>query len=130
MTATPCATRNADPVIPSSPSRARKHGLDRHLYAQRHLIDCCFSDSIAAATAAAGVIDVLVNNAGVGWLNSVEGTSMETVRQIFETNMFAAIAMMQAVLPGMRLRRSGVIVNISSSTTIKPLPLLSIYRAS
>ncbi|OYX09355.1 MAG: short-chain dehydrogenase/reductase, partial [Rhizobiales bacterium 32-66-8] len=71
-----------------------------------------------------------VNNAGVGWLNAVEGTSMEKVRQIFETNMFSAIAMMQAVLPSMRLRRSGVIVNISSSTSIRPLPLLSIYRAS
>ena len=93
-------------------------------------LDVTDADSIAAATAQAGVIDVLVNNAGVGWLNAVEGTSMEKVRQIFETNMFSTVAMMQAVLPSMRLRRSGVIVNVSSSTTMKPLPLLSIYRAS
>ena len=93
-------------------------------------LDVADADSIATAVAAAGAIDVLVNNAGVGWLNAVEGTSMETVRRIFETNTFSMIAMMQAVLPGMRDRRAGVIVNVSSSTTIKPLPLLSIYRAS
>ncbi len=52
------------------------------------------------------------------------------MRRIFETNTFSTVAMMQAVLPGMRERRAGVIVNVSSSTTLKPLPLLSIYRAS
>ena len=93
-------------------------------------LDVTDADSIAAAMAEAGAVDVLVNNAGIGWLNAVEGTSMETVRRIFETNTFSMIAMMQAVLPGMRDRRAGVIVNVSSSTTLKPLPLLSIYRAS
>jgi NAD(P)-dependent dehydrogenase (short-subunit alcohol dehydrogenase family) len=93
-------------------------------------LDVTDTDSIAAAVAEAGVIDVLVNNAGIGWLNAVEGTSLEAVRQIFETNTFSTVAMMQAVLPSMRDRRTGVIVNVSSSTTIKPLPLLSIYRAS
>lgn len=93
-------------------------------------LDVTDADSIAAATAEAGAIDVLVNNAGIGWLNAVEGTSLETVRRIFETNTFSTVAMMQAVLPGMRDRRAGVIVNVSSSTTVRPLPLLSIYRAS
>jgi NAD(P)-dependent dehydrogenase (short-subunit alcohol dehydrogenase family) len=93
-------------------------------------LDVTDADSIAAAIAAAGAIDVLVNNAGIGWLNAVEGTSMETVRRIFETNTISTVAMMQAVLPGMRERKAGAIVNVSSSTTIKPLPLLSIYRAS
>ena len=93
-------------------------------------LDVTDARSIAAAIDKAGTIDVLVNNAGVGWLNAVEGTPMETVRRIFETNTFSTVAMMQAVLPGMRDRRAGVIVNVSSSTTIKPLPLLSIYRAS
>ena len=93
-------------------------------------LDVTSADSIAAAMAEAGAIDVLVNNAGIGWLNAVEGTSMETVRRIFETNTFSTVAMMQAVLPGMHDRRAGVIVNVSSSTTIKPLPLLSVYRAS
>ncbi len=93
-------------------------------------LDVTDATSVARAVGDAGDIDVLVNNAGIGWLNAVEGTPMETVRRIFETNTFATIAMMQAVLPGMRARRSGVIVNVGSSTTYKPLPLLSVYRAS
>lgn len=86
--------------------------------------------SVVSATRKAGAVDVLVNNAGIGWLNALEGTPMETVHRIFDTNLFGVVTMMQAVLPGMRERRSGVIVNISSSTTLKPLPLLSVYRAS
>jgi NAD(P)-dependent dehydrogenase (short-subunit alcohol dehydrogenase family) len=93
-------------------------------------LDVTAAESIAAAIAEAGTIDVLVNNAGVGWLNAIEGSSMDTVRRIFETNTFSTVAMMQAVLPGMRERKAGVIVNVSSSVTIKPLPLLAIYRAS
>jgi len=93
-------------------------------------LDVTDAASIAAAIAEAGPVDVLVNNAGIGWLNAIEGTSMETVRGIFEANLFGTIAMMQAVLPGMRERRSGAIVNVSSSSTYKPLPLLSVYRAS
>lgn len=110
-----------DPSASTLPTSDRLHVLP---------LDVTDADSIAAAITEAGTIDVLVNNAGIGWLDAVEGTSMETVRRIFETNTFATIAMMQAVLPGMRDRRAGVIVNVSSSTTIKPLPLLSIYRAS
>ena len=93
-------------------------------------LDVADPDSIAAAVAAAGPIDVLVNNAGIGWLNALEGTPMEVARRVFETNFFGTVATMQAVLPGMRERRSGVVVNVSSSTTLKPLPLLSVYRAS
>lgn len=86
--------------------------------------------SIEAAVAEAGEIDVLVNNAGIGWMNAIEGTPMDVVQRIFEANLFGTIATMQAVLPAMRERRSGVIVNVSSSSTYKPLPLLSVYRAS
>ncbi|MFZ2868954.1 SDR family oxidoreductase [Zavarzinia sp.] len=86
--------------------------------------------SIAAAVATAGPVDVLVNNAGIGWFNALEGTSLEAARRIFETNLFGAVAMMQAVLPGMRERGSGVIVNIGSSVIYMPLPMLSVYRAS
>lgn len=93
-------------------------------------LDVTDANSIATAVAEAGPIDALVNNAGMGWLNAIEGTPMARVRDIFETNLFGTVAMMQAVLPGMRERRSGVIVNVSSSSTYKPLPLLSVYRAS
>mgnify|MGYP001390804021 CR=1 FL=1 len=91
-------------------------------------LDVTDHESITAAVAAAGPIDVLVKNAGIGWLNAIEGTSLDTARDIIEANVFGTIAMMQAVLPGMRERRSGAIVNISSSSTLKPLPLLSVYR--
>lgn len=93
-------------------------------------LDVTDTASIAAAIEAAGPIDVLVNNAGIGWLNAVEGTPLETVRDIFEANVFGVVATMQAVLPGMRERRAGAIVNVGSSSTLKPLPLLSVYRAS
>ncbi len=86
--------------------------------------------SIAQVVAAAGPIDVLVNNAGIGWLNALEGTPMAAARDLFETNTLGTIAMTQAVLPQMRERRSGVIVNVSSTVTMKPLPLLSVYTAS
>ena len=93
-------------------------------------LDVTKADSIAAAVAEAGAIDVLVNNAGIGWFNALEGTSIETARDIFESNLFGAMATMRAVLPGMREKRSGVIVNVGSSVIYKPLPMLSVYRAS
>jgi short-subunit dehydrogenase len=63
-------------------------------------------------------------------LNALEGTSMGTARDVFETNTLGTIAMTQAVLPQMRERKDGVIVNITSSVTLKPLHLLSVYTAS
>ena len=86
--------------------------------------------SIEQAVAAAGQIDVLVNNAGIGWLNALEGTPMAAARELFETNTLGLIAVTQAVLPQMRERRAGVIVNVSSSVTLRSLPLLSVYTGS
>ncbi|WP_252106387.1 MULTISPECIES: SDR family oxidoreductase [unclassified Halomonas] len=86
--------------------------------------------SIARAVAAAGPIDALVNNAGIGLLSTVEGTSMAVARELFETNTLGTIAMTQAVLPQMRERGAGTIVNVTSSVTLMPLPLLALYTAS
>src|SRR4051794_27519681 len=99
----------------------------RSLLLQLDVID---AQSIRKAIEAAGPIDVLVNNAGFGAPAPFELTSMETVRGLFETNTFGTIAVMQPVLPQMRERKSGVIINVTSSVTFKPLPLVSIYRAS
>ncbi|AXK80570.1 SDR family NAD(P)-dependent oxidoreductase [Pseudolabrys taiwanensis] len=93
-------------------------------------LDVTNAESIRRAVEAAGPIDVLVNNAGIGFLNAVEGTPMETVREIFETNTLGTIAMTQAVLPQFRQRKAGVIVNVTSTVTMRPLHLLSVYTAS
>jgi NAD(P)-dependent dehydrogenase (short-subunit alcohol dehydrogenase family) len=61
-----------------------------------------------------GGVDVLVNNAGYGYRGAVEGGDDADVRTLFETHFFGTVAMIKAVLPGMRARRSGAIVNISS----------------
>ncbi|MES0826772.1 SDR family oxidoreductase [Ruegeria sp. SCP11] len=93
-------------------------------------LDISDSESIAKAVEAAGAIDALVNNAGVGWLSPFEGTSEDNLRRIFETNTFGTMEMVRAMLPQMRATGSGVIVNVSSSVTLKPLPLASVYTAS
>lgn len=93
-------------------------------------LDVTDAHSIRNAVESAGPVDVLVNNAGFGAPAPFELTRMDTVRALFETNTFGTIALAQAVLPQMRARRSGVIVNVTSSVTYKPLPLVGIYRAA
>jgi len=93
-------------------------------------LDVTDANSIRQAIEAAGPIDVLVNNAGIGLLGALEGLSMSTIREIFETNTIGTMAMTQAVLPQFRQRQAGVIVNVTSTVTLKSLPLLSVYTAS
>lgn len=93
-------------------------------------LDVTDAASIAAAFEAAGPIDALVNNAGIGVLYPLEAIPMDTVHAVFETNTLGAIALTQAVLQGFRARRAGVIVNVTSTVTLAPLPLLSVYTAS
>ena len=77
-------------------------------------------DQIAAAVSAAddafGGIDVLVNNAGYGYLSAIEEGEDAEVRKLFDTNYFGVVDTIKAVLPAMRARGSGHIVNISSMT--------------
>lgn len=93
-------------------------------------LDVTKPESIAAALEAAGPIDVLVNNAGIGVVGAFEATPMATTRDVFETNTFGVMAMTQAVLPQFRARRSGVVVNVTSSATLMPMPLAAVYTAS
>ena len=93
-------------------------------------LDVTKPESIAAALEASGPIDVLVNNAGIGVIGAFEATPMATVREVFETNTFGVMAMTQAVLPQFRARRSGVVVNVTSSVTLAPMPLAAVYTAS
>jgi NAD(P)-dependent dehydrogenase (short-subunit alcohol dehydrogenase family) len=86
--------------------------------------------SIAAVLADCGPIDVLVNNAGIGLFGAFEATPMHTVREVFDTNTLGVMAMTQAVLPAFRTRRAGVVVNVTSSATLAPMPLVATYTAS
>lgn len=93
-------------------------------------LDVTMPDSITDTMDAAGPIDVLVNNAGIGVVGAFEATPMAHVRKVFETNTFGVMAMTQAVIPQMRERRSGVIVNVTSSVTLAAMPLAAAYTAS
>ena len=93
-------------------------------------LDVTKPESIAAVLAASGPVDVLVNNAGIGLLGAFEATPMATTRELFETNTFGVMAMTQALLPQLRARRSGAIINVTSSATLAPMPLVAAYTAS
>jgi NAD(P)-dependent dehydrogenase (short-subunit alcohol dehydrogenase family) len=93
-------------------------------------LDVTRESSIAAAVEAAGPIDALVNNAGIGVVGAFEATPMAHVRKVFDTNTFGVMAMTQAVIPQMRERGSGVIVNVTSSVTLAAMPLAAAYTAS
>jgi len=93
-------------------------------------LDVTRPESIAAALEDCPPIDVLVNNAGIGLAGAFEATPMTTVREVFETNTFGVMAMTQALVPRMRARGSGVVVNVTSSATLAPMPLVAVYTAS
>lgn len=93
-------------------------------------LDVTQPGSITAAIKAAGPIDVLVNNAGLGLFGAFEATPISTVREIFETNTFGMMAMAQAVLPQFRARKSGLVINVTSTVTLAPMPLVAAYTAS
>ncbi|HEY5026481.1 MAG TPA: SDR family oxidoreductase [Acidimicrobiales bacterium] len=110
---------------------ARRPESISDLDADAHLaLDVTDDASVAKAVAAAGTVDVLVNNAGVGTGGPIELVPMDEVRRVFETNTFGPLRMMQAVLPQMRARGSGTIVNVSSVSGRVAAPLSGIYAAS
>ncbi|WP_347986442.1 oxidoreductase [Methylomonas sp. AM2-LC] len=86
--------------------------------------------AILAATQRFGSIDVLVNNAGIGYFAAVEESEEAEIRKMFEINFFGLSRMIHAVLPAMRQRKSGYIVNFSSLAGLRSFPALGYYNAT
>jgi|TARA_R100000501_G_scaffold17919_3_gene35053 NAD(P)-dependent dehydrogenase (short-subunit alcohol dehydrogenase family) len=97
-------------------------------------LDVADPDQVSAAVAEAearfGGIDVLVNNAGYGYVSSIEEGDIDSIKGMFDVNLFGALRMMQAVLPGMRSRRSGSIITISSLAGRISNPATGFYSSS
>jgi len=100
-----------------APNAERAIGLELDV-TDRGQIDA----AVAATLERFGAIDVLVNNAGYGYMAAVEEGEDDEVRRLFDTNYFGVVQLIKAVLPGMRERRSGHIVNISSMTGLVTNP--------
>lgn len=97
-------------------------------------LDVCSDRSVGstvqAVLATHGQIDVLVNNAGVGYMAVVEELKMEDFKQQFETNLYGVLRMTQAVLPGMRKQKSGRILMLSSVAGLVSPPIYGAYSSS
>jgi NAD(P)-dependent dehydrogenase (short-subunit alcohol dehydrogenase family) len=97
-------------------------------------LDVNMPDSVTAAVDAvlgiSGGIDIAVNNAGIAALASVEDTTVDAARKMMETNFFGPLRVIQAVLPAMRIRGSGHIINVSSVNGIVGAPFSGAYSAS
>ena len=113
---------------------AALNALASHPNAQVLKLDVTDQTQIDAAVKAAedhfGRIDVLVNNAGLGYFAAVEESEDDEVRWMFDVNVFGLGRMISAVLPGMRRQRSGCIVNLSSIAGIRSFPGLGYYNAT
>jgi NAD(P)-dependent dehydrogenase (short-subunit alcohol dehydrogenase family) len=119
-----------DPSRAETLLRARRDDpLALELLALDVLDDASVSAALARV-AAAGPLDVLVNNAGIELRGPIEEVDDDEARRQFDTNVFGALRLMRAVLPGMRARGSGTIVNVSSIAGIVARPFGGLYAAS
>jgi len=106
-------------------------GLENALVQRLDVTDAAqIATAVQAAEARFGHIDVLVNNAGIGYFAAVEEGEDDEIRRMFEINLFGLAAMTRAVLPGMRKRRQGFIVNFSSIGGLRSFPAIGWYNAT
>ena len=101
---------------------------------EKVIIDVTNKEQIATAVQQGqtkfGTVDVLVNNAGLGYFGTVEESNEADVRQLFEVNVFGLANVTKAVLPVMRAQRSGLIINVSSVLGITSIPTFGWYSAT
>ena len=121
LVATARRTDELDDLVAAHPDAAIAVVLDVIEPAQ-------IATALSAAEARFGQVDVLVNNAGYGYLAAIEEGDEADVRALFDTDLFAPVALIKAVLPGMRARRSGHIVNISSIGGLVTYPGIGYYH--
>lgn len=114
---------DAEAFAALAPDRAHPLLLDVTNYA-------AIPEAVANAEIAVGPIDVLVNNAGYGHEGVLEESSITDLQRQFAANVFGPVAMMKAVLPGMRARRRGQIVNVTSMGGFITMPGISFYGGS
>jgi NAD(P)-dependent dehydrogenase (short-subunit alcohol dehydrogenase family) len=120
-------------TIRSDSAKAEFEGLHPH-HAHGVLLDVSDFDSIDATieevAGRVGPIDVLVNSAGYGHEGILEESPLAELRRQFDVNVFGAVAMIKAVLPSMRIRRTGHIINITSMAGLVTFPGISYYCGS
>ena len=87
-------------------------------------------DVVKSAYDRFGKIDVLVNNAGLGYFSTIEESDMQQVHYMFDVNVFGLANMTNAVLPIMRKQKNGIIVNLSSALALTTLPTMGFYSAT
>jgi NAD(P)-dependent dehydrogenase (short-subunit alcohol dehydrogenase family) len=92
--------------------------------------DASVERGVAEILAAAGRIDVLINNAGTSILGAIEETDTAQARELFDVNFFGAVRMTRAVLPAMRAQRAGRLIFVSSVVGFLPAPFMGFYAAS
>lgn len=111
--------------------RAAKEGLTVEIVSLDVLDDRSVAEAVAAIEQAHGGIDVIVNNAGVGFSGSVETLDIDKARAVVDTNFWGAVRVIRAGLPKMRERGSGVIVNVTSvAGRVRGTPYQAFYSAS
>ena len=104
---------------------------DRAVVQQLDVTDAAERDAaVQAADEVFGGVDVLVNNAGVGYFGAVEESDEAAVRRMFEINVFGLAEMTRAALPGMRRRRRGHVVNVASIGGLRAFPAVGFYNAT
>ncbi len=131
-----CVLESDDFVIPTFRKSEQVRDFNKHHGASARAIELDLSDpesiekAIHILRTEFDQIDVLVNNAGVGFAGGIEESSVQEVRAVFETNFFGMYQLTQGLLPMMRARGEGTVVQISSHAGIKAFPGFGVYNAS